>query len=106
VSQRQQEITHPAREGSQRVIPSRLVGVAVAEEVRGDDREAFAERGQDETPSRRARGHAMDEHEYRPGPAAAITDAMAVDLDVSHFDRCRHGLASYDPAADAGASNA
>ena len=86
MAQCQQEIAHAARERSQRVVAARLLGRAVPDQVGGHDGEALGERGHDESPRRRASGHAMDEHDHRAGPRAAVADAMAVDFDVLKAD--------------------
>ena len=93
MAQRQQEIAHTARERSQRIVAARLLGFAVADEVGRDDREALGERGHDESPGRRAAGHAVDEDDHRPGSAGAVADAVAVDLDVPELEARRAQVA-------------
>ena len=87
VPQRQQQITHAARERSQRVVAAGLLRGAVADEVGRDDREALGER-------RAGRDRQVAELPAMPwmrtitgpDPRGAIPDPMAVDLDVAELE--------------------
>ena len=58
----------------------------MADEVGGDDGEAFGQRRHDESPGRRAPGHAVHQDDHRTGAGGAVANAMAVDIDVAKLD--------------------
>ena len=73
-----EQITQKNRERSQRVIPTRLRGHAVAEQVRRDDAVLLGQLGNDRAPGCRTAGHPVDQQQRVAVPGIAVGDPVSM----------------------------
>src|SRR5215218_8951679 len=97
VAQREHQVADEAGVGAERVVAGRLVGLPMAEQVRGQDREVLRQLGQHRLPARRGAGDPVDQDEQRPLAAAAVGDAVAVQRDragahVRHWTKVHRSM--------------
>jgi len=74
-----EQVAHAVRESRQGVIGTRFVGLAVAQQIRGDDRKPLGEFGVHRLPCRGVVAHAVDQQQGRAGPGNPERAAVAMD---------------------------
>jgi hypothetical protein len=82
-----QEVADPGRVGAERVVAARLRGLAVPEQVGGEDRVAVPEELHHGHPLRGIAGDPVDQDDQRAAAGEAEGDPMAVDPHLVELTR-------------------
>ena len=74
-----EQVTHPVGVGRDRVVGAWLVGLPVAQQIWGNDREPLGEFGLDGIPGGGVVADAVDQQDRRPGTGDPVRPLITVD---------------------------
>ena len=98
VVERAQQVADAAGVRAERVVTARRRGMAVPEQVGGDDREAVRERVRGRLPGLRGVRDPVQQQEHRAAAGRPVGDRLAVQRQLVAFERgCLQGYDGHSP---------